>query len=183
MRIVTFTTAALLGAALTLGGGAAIADETISCAHFSWDVSHELAVLRQAPEELTAAVKAADSAPSIQTERLYELKLAPQGSVSYAAAPGKPAADDGAHGGLVHFRVATAGVYRISLTTRHWIDVVAGGQIIKSRDFQGARGCERPHKIVEFELPADKQLILQFSGAAAPSLQVSITAVAAPPAH
>jgi hypothetical protein len=176
MRILTFPAAAL---ALTLARGTTVAGEVDGCAHFSWDVSHELAVLKQAPQALTAAVKP-DGAAAAQIERLYELKLAPQESVTYAAAAGKAGADEGAHGGRVHFSVPSAGVYRISLTTRHWIDVVADGQIIKSRDFQGARGCDRPHKIVEFELPAGRQLTLQFSGAAAPSVQVAITAVAAP---
>ena len=82
----------------------------------------------------------------------------------------------------MHFRVTSAGAYRVSLSTAHWIDVVADGQLIKSRDFQGAHGCERPHKIVEYELPAGKELVLQVSGATAPAVLVAITAVR-PAAH
>jgi hypothetical protein len=177
MRIRTITAAALIGTALALGGGSARADDTDGCAHFKWDVSRELAVMQQSPQAI-AAGKGADSTVQMQSERLYELKLAPQNAVTYAVVPGKPTLDDSAHGGLVHFRVTMPGVYRVSLSTAHWIDVVADGQLVKSRDFQGALGCERPHKIVEFELPAGKDLVLQVSGATAPSVLVAITAVA-----
>jgi hypothetical protein len=177
MRIRNITAAALIGTVLALGAGSAGADDAEGCAHFNWDVSRELAVMKQPPQAI-AAGKGADSTVQMQPERLYELKLVPQNAVTYAAAPGKPALDDSAHGGLVHFRVTTAGIYRVSLSTAHWIDVVADAQLVKSRDFQGAHGCERPHKIVEFELPAGKDLVLQVSGATAPSVLVAVTAVA-----
>jgi hypothetical protein len=138
--------------------------------------------MKQAPQPATAAVKPAGAA-LIEIERLYELKLAPQASVTYVLAPGKPTLDDSAQGGLVQFRADKGGVYRISMTSGHWIDVVADGKFIKSRDFQGARGCERPHKIVEFDLPADTTFTLQFSGAAASTVQMTITAVPAPATH
>jgi hypothetical protein len=183
MGMHAFKPAALFGVVLLTAAGAALGEEAGGCSHFSWDVSHELAVMQQAPQPLTAAVKAGDPPVQLLTEHLYELKLAPQASVGYAVPPGKPTLDDSAKGGLVHFRVASAGVYRVSLTTGHWIDVVADGQFIKSRDFQGSRGCERPHKIVEFELPAGKDLTLQFSGGTASSVLVSITAVGATATH
>jgi hypothetical protein len=177
MRIVAFTAALLI-----LGAGSARADDTDGCARFTWDVSRELAVMKQAPQPLTAAVKAADSA-QLQPEQLYALKLAPQGSVAYLVPPGKPTLDDSAQGGMVQLRVPSAGVYRVSVAGGQWIDVVADGKLVKSRDFQGARGCERPHKIVEFELPANTALTLQFSGAASPTVLVAVTAVTAPAQH
>jgi hypothetical protein len=170
-------------AGLLIAAAPALASETDGCNHFTWDVSHELAVMQQSPQAVTAAIKPGDGAAELQPDRLYELKLAPQGGVTYLLAPGKPTLDDSAQGGLVRFRVPTAGVYRVSLTTGHWIDVVADGQFIKSKDFQGSRGCERPHKIVEFELPAAKELILQFSGGTSSNVLVSITAVGAPASH
>lgn len=183
MRIFGITAAALLGAVISLGAGSAVADEGEGCAHFSWDVSHELSVMKQSPQRLTAAVTSADNTAQLQTERLYELRLAPQSTVAYLLVPGKPAPDESTQGGLVHFQVAASGIYRVSLSSSHWIDVVADGRFIKSRDFQGAHGCERPHKIVEFELPADKPLTLQVSGAVAPSVFLAITAVPPPPVH
>ncbi len=57
----------------------------------------------------------------------------------------------------------------------HWIDVVDGEQLVKSKDFSGSRECARPHKIVEFELPANKDLVLQFSGATDSAVTTAIT--------
>jgi hypothetical protein len=91
----------------------------------------------------------------------------------------KPTLNDSAQGGLVRFHTGKAGVYRVSITTGHWIDVVDGDAPIKSKDFSGSRECPRPHKIVEFELPANKDLVLQFSGSTDPSVIASITPVAA----
>jgi hypothetical protein len=170
----------ILAAAWILLAGPVAADDADGCTKFSWDVSHELAVMKQPAQGVTAALGTTD-VPALQTEHLYEVKLSPQGTVSYLLPPDKAARDDSAQGGLVQFRVPTAGVYRVSLSSGHWIDVVAGGKFVRSRDFQGSRGCERPHKIVEFELSADSPLTLQLSGAAANSVLLAITAAAAPP--
>jgi hypothetical protein len=151
------------------------ADEGDGCSHFSWDVSHELAVMKQTPQPVVAASRSA-GAPALEVDKLYELKLAPQTGVTYVAKPAKPTLNDSAQGGVARFRVSKAGVYRVSITSGHWIDVVDVDQPIKSKDFTGARGCERPHKIVEYELPANKELFLQLSGAVEPSVIVSITA-------
>ena len=155
----------------------ALADEADGCAHFRWDVSHELAVMKQAPKPLTAATKPGAAAPHLEVDKVYELKLAAQSAVTYAVQPAKPTLDDSAQGGLVRFHTGPAGFYRISITSGHWIDVVDGAQAVKSKDFQGARGCERPHKIVLFELPGERDLILQLSGAAESPVLVAITPV------
>ncbi len=183
MRITGLTAAALLGGALIFGCGSVAADEANACAHFSWDVTHELAVMKQSPQALTAAVAGTGTVPQMRTGQVYEVKLAPQGSVGYLVPPGKAMPAAQATGGLVLFRVPVAGRYRISLASGHWIDVLANGAFIKSRDFQGAHGCEPLHKIVEFELPADQSLTLQFSGAPGTSVRVAITAVTSPAAQ
>jgi hypothetical protein len=160
-----------------------LADETEGCSHFTWDVSHELAVMKQAPKSVTAATKAGAGAPLLQLDTLYELKLAPQSGVTYSAKPAKPTLNDSAQGGLVRFHIEQPGVYRISITSGHWIDVIEGDQFVKSKDFQGSRGCARPHKIVEFDLPGHKDLLLQLSGSTDASVTLAITPVAAPGAH
>jgi hypothetical protein len=161
----------------------AIADETEGCSHFTWDVSHELAVMKQTPKPITAATKPGSATPLLQVDTLYELKLAPQGSITYGAKPAKPTLDDSAQGGIVRFQVEKPGLYRISITSGHWIDVIEGEQLVKSKDFQGSRGCARPHKIVEFDLPAHKDLVLQLSGSTDASVVLAITPVAAPTPH
>ena len=159
----------------------AYAGDADGCSHFSWDVSHELKVMKQAAAPVTAAAKPGPQAPVIRIDELYELKLSPQSGVTYSAKPAKPTLNDSAQGGLVRFHVDKAGLYRVSITSGHWIDIVDSGKLIRSRDFQGARGCERPRKIVEYELPGDKDLTLQLSGSPDASVVLSVTAVAGAP--
>jgi molybdate transport system substrate-binding protein len=176
-RFVEFVTSKR-AAAIFQSYGFALADP---CARFTWDVSRERAVMKQTPRGVAGAVRPGADVPQIEPERLYEVKLADQSTVSFVAKPGKAAPTDGAHAGLVRFRVEQPGRYRVSITSRHWIDVVEGTQLVSSRDFQGQRGCERPHKIVEYELPAGRDLTLQFSGSTDAQVIVAITAVSTPP--
>jgi hypothetical protein len=39
--------------------------------------------------------------PKIESEKLYEVKLAGQSTVTFVAKPGKPTLNNGAHAGLV----------------------------------------------------------------------------------
>jgi hypothetical protein len=167
----------VIAAVVTVGARSAIAAEAPGCTHFAWDVSHELAVMKQTPHTLAAATQPGSQTPWLQLDTLYELRLAGQSGVTYAVKPAKLTPPDGARGGLVRFRVDKAGLYRISISSRHWIDVADRGQLINSHDFPGARDCERPHKIVEFELPAGTELVLQFSGSTESAVVVGITAV------
>jgi hypothetical protein len=159
---------------------AALADEADGCSHFSWDVSHELQVMKQAAASVTAATKPGTRAPLVQIDKLYELQLSPQSGVTYAVKPGKPTTSDSARGGLVRFHTGKGGLYRVSLASGHWIDVVDGEQLVKSKDFSGSHDCARLHKVVEFELPGDKDLVLQFSGSTDASVTAAITPVATP---
>ena len=159
----------------------AVAADIDPCTRFTWDVSHEIAVMKQAPQLLTAAGKPGKDVPQLQLDKLYEIKLAGQSTVTFVLTPGKPTLPDNAQAGLTKFHTDKAGRYRVSITSGHWIDVVDGKQLIRSRDFQGARGCERPHKIVEYDLPAGRELTLQLSGSPDAAVILSVTAVAGSP--
>ena len=161
----------------------AVADEVEGCGHFVWEVSHELAVMKQTPQTVSAGMKAGSEAPLLQLDKLYDLKLSGQGGVTYAVKPAKPTLNDSAQGGVARFHIDKAGAYRVSITSGHWVDVVDGTQVIKSRDFTGARGCNRPRKIVEFDLPAGRDLTLQLSGSTDAAVLVSITPVTGPATH
>ena len=160
----------------------AMAQEVDGC-HFVWDVSHELAVMKQAPQAVTAGLKPGPEAPLLLVDKLYELKLSGQIGVTFAVQPAKPTLNDSVQGGIARFRLEKAGAYRISITSGHWIDVVEGSRVIKSRDFTGARGCARPRKIVEYDLPAGRDLTLQLSGSSDASVLVAITRVSGPATH
>lgn len=156
----------------------AMAADVDPCTKFTWDVSHELAVMKQTPQPVTAAGKPGKEVPQLKVDSLYEIKLGKQSAVTFAATPGKPTLPDNAQAGLARFHTDKAGRYRIAITSGHWIDIADGTTLIKSRDFQGARGCERPHKIVEYELPAGRDLTLQLSGSPDAAVVIAVTAVA-----
>jgi hypothetical protein len=66
-------------------------------------------------------------------------------------------------------------VYRIALDQPLWVDVIANGTVVQAKDFQGRPGCNAPHKIVEFLLPAASPITLQFSGSAVRVVKVTVT--------
>lgn len=145
-----------------------------SCTGFKWDVSREVALFGS---EATSRAAGSDeaSAPDLQPGRLYELTLTPQKDVSFAAAQGKAMLADGAHAGLVRFEVEEAGDYRIALDAGFWVDIVSAGQTIESLDFNGVPGCDRPRKVVLYQLPAGRELVLQLGNAAPSKVRLTIT--------
>lgn len=146
------------------------------CDSFTWDVSHELDVLGK-PAKAVVAGTDGKKPVHLDFDQHYSVKLAPQDTVKFAAKPGKPQLSDGAQGGVFSFRTPKAGRYRISITTGHWLDVLDGGLLVVSSDFQGQRGCEKVHKIVQYELSGNKEFVLQFSGGTQANLDLAITPV------
>jgi hypothetical protein len=158
------------------GATRAFADDR--CIGFKWDVHKEHALFGGAPAALSAG-KDLPSAPTIVADRLYALQLAPQAAVSFAAAPGKKSAPDGAYAGLAILQLEIAGDYRVSVDAPAWIDVAADGKLAAVEDYQGLHGCDAPHKIVEFNLAGASRLVLQLSGA--PKAAIRLTVTQAPP--
>ena len=165
---------ALLAGFLCQRAGAADVD---GCTHFKWNVSRELAVMKEIPQVIAAAAKPGSEVPQLNVGTLYSLKLTDQAQVTFPVGSAKTNGAPHAEAGLVRFRVKKAGRYRISITSGHWVDVVDGTQLVASVDFQGHVGCERPRKIVEFDLPAGRMLTLQFSGSSDPEVVMAITAI------
>jgi hypothetical protein len=164
------------------GGGTAVAQEDApksGCDAFTWDVSRELAVFDQAVKPLQAG-RDAKSAPRADVDTHYVVALLPQRNVKFPAEPGKPTAADGVHAGLVVFRATKPGRYRVSASTSHWVDLVDGRNLVVSRDFQGQRGCEKVHKIVEFELSGNRDFVLQLSAGTEETVGLAITQVREP---
>jgi hypothetical protein len=158
----------------TLGFGSLPALAADPCAGFAWDVTKERALFGAAPQSLPAG-KDIESAAALMPDRLYELQLSLQSQVTFPVDPGKKSLTDGAYAGLAVFRIAAPGTYRIALDAPFWVDVVSDGQLVRSKDFQGAQGCHAPHKIVEFDLSGAPPFTLQFSGARSATARVSIT--------
>jgi hypothetical protein len=146
------------------------------CDSFIWDVSHELEVLGQPALSANAGIDGKKPV-RLDLERHYKIKLVPQSAVKFSVKPSKPVADADAHAGVFSFHTPKAGRYRISISTGHWLDVLDGGLIVVSQDFQGQRGCEKVHKIVQYELSGNKDFVLQLSGDTQANLDVAITQV------
>jgi hypothetical protein len=144
------------------------------CAGFAWDVHHERQLFALDPQTLVAG-KTVALAPALAPDRLYELELRAQPEVSFAVPPGKTWPAEATYAGLASLTVAAAGLYRIALDQAAWVDVVAHGAALRSRDFQARHACSAPHKIVEFELPAGTALTLQFSGGVVSTIRVTVT--------
>jgi len=153
---------------------AAWADE--GCLDFKWDVTHERTLFSGTPSALTAG-KDSKSAPLVEANRLYRLKLSPQDEVTFAASPGRRPSPD-TFAGIARLQIPAAGSYRFSIDLPIWIDVVAQGMLVAAEDFQGQHACGAPHKIVVFELSAGQPLILQLSNA--PGEDVLLTVTRAP---
>lgn len=160
---------------LAAAAGAARAADP--CSDFGWNVAHERALFATQPRELRAARTAA-SPPRIAGDRLYRLALSPQQQVAFAAPPGKKALTDGAYAGIVRLHVPAAALYRVSLSSAFWVDIVKDGTVIASTDFTGAHGCSAPRKIVQYRLPAG-DVLLQLSGQVSPRVEVTVTREAA----
>lgn len=144
------------------------------CAAFSWDVRHERDLFGKQPVDLASGRAFAD-APALTPDRLYELELRAQPEVSFAAPPSRTWSEEATYAGLARLTVDTAGIYRFALDQPAWVDVVANGAVLQSRDAQGLVGCSAPHKIVEFALPAGKSLVLEFSASVTPAIRVTVS--------
>ncbi|HEX4648727.1 MAG TPA: hypothetical protein VH111_07870, partial [Steroidobacteraceae bacterium] len=144
------------------------------CAAFSWDVHHERDLFRGQPVDLASGRAFAD-APPLTPDRLYELELRAQPEVRFSAPPSRTWPQEATYAGLARLTVETAGVYRIALDQPAWVDVVGGGAVLRSQDAQGRVGCSTPYKIVEFNLPAGKPLVLEFSASVTPSIRITVS--------
>jgi hypothetical protein len=165
----------VLATALT---AAAPAPSDESCVDFKWDVSQERALFEGSPTPLAAGANPR-SAPVLQLNHLYELRLSKQEQVSFAVTPAKKSPRAGSYGGLVTFKIPASGSYRVAIDMPFWIDVVSNGALVAANDFQGQHGCSSPHKIVQFDLPGTRPFILQLSNAAPDSVRLTITATPA----
>jgi len=165
--------AAALAALLALPFASTTAAED-PCAAFSWDVHHERDLFSKQPVDL-ASGKALADAPALTPDRLYELELRAQPEVTFSAPPSRTWPQEATYAGLARLTVETAGVYRIALDQPAWVDVVAGGVVLQSRDAQGRVGCSAPYKVVEFSLPAGKPLVIELSASVTPSIRVTVS--------
>jgi hypothetical protein len=156
----------LAAVALIAAPGLAQAQEGSGCGGFRWPLDHERAALVQTGKPLlpNGGALAYDTATMLQLQPLAAAGLpktperAPKSASAFAghfvlAAPAKP------------------GVYRVTISSEGWIDVLDGGAYLHPTAFTGATACDGARKSVKFDLPS-RPLALQLSGV--PRDQISV---------
>lgn len=77
---------------------------------------------------------------------------------------------------LVPFEVGADATYRVALSERAWIDVVAGDRVVKAVAHGHGPACSGVAKLVDFPLKRGRYA-LHLTGIVAPSIRVLITLV------
>ncbi len=159
----------VLIAALVATPSLAAADEPVGCDALRWPLETERAALAATDKPIVAngGALAYRSAETLRLVSFAEAGLphaperAPKGDPSFAghftlAAPAKP------------------GVYKITIASEGWIDVVDSGAFLHPKAFSGVRGCDGARKSVKFDLP-DRPVDVQLSNVRDPSIAVIVT--------
>src|SRR5260370_34956210 len=133
----TCPAAVLLAIAWVAAAAPAFADD--ACVDFKWDVSQERALFAGSATPLAAGADA-KSAPAMQLNHLYELKLAAQEQVSFAVTPGKKSPREGSHGGLATFKNLLSGKYAGAICKPVWVEGVSKCAVFAGAGFQSRQG-------------------------------------------
>jgi hypothetical protein len=147
------------------------------CEAYTWDLAREFTAMKTPATLLTASADPRVNPVRLEEGKRFAATLVPQGSVAFAAPPAHQRRSENPTAGLLFFKTGAAGRYRISLSSRHWIDVLDRRRSLDSQSHQGRGGCATLRKVVEFELPARRDLVVQLSGDAAVTVDVLVTRV------
>ena len=160
----------LLGAAFAAALPAlAAAEEPTGCGGFKWPLEKVRAALlaSQKPDVANGGALALNTASV--------LGLAPLAAAGLPHPPERPPKSPDSYAG--HFTLAkpaTPGIYKITMSSYAWIDVMDGGKFLSPTGFSGAAGCEGARKSVKFDLPA-RPLDLQISGVSDSKLSLIVS--------
>ena len=144
------------------------ADEPSGCAAFKWPLDHERAAL-------LATKATVANGGALSYDAAVTLKLAPLAEAGLPQPPERGSKAEHSFAG--HFTLpapAKPGLYRITLASEGWVDVLDNGAFLHPKGFSGAVGCEGARKSVRFDLPG-RPLGLQLSGVKDPDAAVIVT--------
>jgi hypothetical protein len=149
---------ALSAVALAVAPRLAQAQEGSGCGGFKWPLEPERAALVRADKPSLA------NGGAIAFNLAITLELRPLAGAGLPKAPER--ASKSAQGFAGHFILAAPakpGVYKLTISSPGWIDVLDGEDYLHPKAFTGATGCEGARKSVKFDLPP-RALAVQFSG-------------------
>jgi hypothetical protein len=158
-----------LAAALMAAPGLALADEPRGCDAFRWPLDKERSALNAAAKPVVT------NGGALQFASAATLQLEPLADAGLPRAPERTPKGQATFAG--HFTIsapAKPGVYKLTMASAGWVDVVDNGAFLHPIAFSGAIECEGARKSVKFDLPA-RPLELQFSDVRDPSIAVIFT--------
>jgi hypothetical protein len=159
----------LSAVALAAAPGLAQAQEGSGCGGFRWPLEPERAALIRSDKPSLA------NGGALALNIAMTLELQPLAGAGLPKAPERAPKSAQAFAG--HFALAAPakpGVYKITISSPGWIDVIDGGDYLHPKAFTGATGCDGARKSVKFDLPS-RPLALQFSGVESDRISVIVS--------
>jgi hypothetical protein len=159
----------LSAVALAAAPSLAQAQEGSGCGGFRWPLEPERAALIRSDKPSLA------NGGALALNIAMTLELQPLTSAGLPKAPERAPKLAQAFAG--HFALAAPakpGVYKITISSPGWIDVLDGGDYLHPKAFTGAVGCDGARKSVKFDLPS-RPLALQFSGVESDRISVIVS--------
>lgn len=149
----------------------ALADEPVGCDKFTWPLDKERAMLTSAGTVAVASgMKLALPLPVAVT-----VDLSPFADAKLPMPPERAPKQTNSFAGFISVPAPPqAGVYKITLSSEGWIDVVQDGHFLKSGPHSGAMGCAGIRKSVKFDLAA-APFVVQLTSVPANTIGVAIT--------
>jgi hypothetical protein len=159
----------LIAVALIAAPGLAQAQEGSGCGGFRWPLDRERAALTRADKP------SLPNGGALPYDVAMTLQLQPLSAAGLPKAPERgPKSPSAFAGHFVLAAPAKPGVYKVTISSEGWVDVLDGGAYLHPTAFTGAKECDGARKSVKFELPS-RPLALQFSGVKGDQISVIVS--------
>jgi hypothetical protein len=151
----------------------ALAQEPAGCDKFKWPIDKERGLLTS--KDAATIRVASGSSVKAALPVAMTVTLVPFADAKLPTAPERAPRLPASFAGFIALAAPPRdGVYKISLSSEAWIDVVQNGHLVKSQGFTGATACDGIRKSVKFDLKAEPYAI-QLSNVANDAIAVAIT--------
>jgi hypothetical protein len=149
----------------------AVAAEPVGCDKFKWPLDKERATLTGTDLPKVASGGRMNWPLPVATM----ITLVPFAEAKLPFAPERAPKSDDSFAGFVEVSApAKAGIYKVTLSSDGWMDVIQGGRPVRSVAFTGATGCTGVRKSLKFELTS-APFIVQLSGIEANTIGIAIS--------
>jgi hypothetical protein len=157
------------------------AESSDQCGSLPAELQAIVAAMDLPGRKVEALARRGEMAPLTPAVQRLDVILHPAEQVSLGAVQVRPTrgrSDEwaGTFAGLLELTVPRDGVYRISASSRTWIDVLESNQAVpRIRPLHRLHRCGRVHKSVEFALKQGNSYWLEVSGSESPVIALMIT--------